>query len=265
MSKWSAKRKRRILIIIGVVLLFFIVLFFIRAENRKQPSCFDGIQNGAETGVDCGGICARMCSEEVRNLVVWWERPFRVTNGVYNVVAYVENQNLDAGLEYLEYEFRLYDKNNIIASEPVRGATFIEPNKRTAIFESGVVTGDNEPHTVFFRVLSRPDWKRTSQDFAYNLFSVSDPVLSNQDSTPKLSARITNSTLINFSEITVAVIIYNERGNAIATSQTYLPSLDQGSTQQIFYSWPLPFTESVSRIEIIPRLNPYLDYEGLTR
>ncbi|MFT4040857.1 MAG: hypothetical protein QM692_21930 [Thermomicrobiales bacterium] len=28
-------------------------------EPEPEPSCFDGVQNGDETGVDCGGSCAR--------------------------------------------------------------------------------------------------------------------------------------------------------------------------------------------------------------
>ena len=30
-----------------------------RAASRRKPTCFDGIKNGAETGLDCGGGCPR--------------------------------------------------------------------------------------------------------------------------------------------------------------------------------------------------------------
>ena len=29
--------------------------------NTTQPTCFDGIQNGDETGVDCGGSSCQDC------------------------------------------------------------------------------------------------------------------------------------------------------------------------------------------------------------
>ncbi|MCA9353113.1 hypothetical protein KC901_02930 [Patescibacteria group bacterium] len=261
MSRWAVKRKRRVLIIIAILFLIALAFIFIRVENSKQPTCFDGIQNGQETGIDCGGACSKVCLEEVNNLVVWWERPFQVTNGVYNVVAYVENQNLYSGIKQLFYEFRLYDKNNILVAEPVQGSTFIEANKRSAVFESGITTGDNEAYTVFFHINSVQDWDRVSQEYAYNLFTISKPVLTNQTTAPKLSAIVRNESFINFEDVPVVAILYNQEDNAIAASQTFVDVLDQGTEQQVFYSWPEPFGDVVSRIEIIPRIDPFIDRE----
>lgn len=262
MSQWSAKRKRRILIIVGIILLIAIIGIYATLTDKK-PTCFDGLQNGAESGVDCGGECTKVCIEEVRNLVVWWERPFKVTNGVYNVVAYFENQNLYSGVQEVTYEFRLYNKENLIISEPVVGTTYIEPNKRSAIFESGITTGDNEAYTVFFRIISVQDWQRVPQEFSYSLFKIGEPTLTNQDTSPKLSATVTNTTIYNFQDIPVIVILYNREDNAIAASRTYIDRLDQGQTEQIFYSWPEAFGDTVARVEIIPRIDPFLDISTL--
>ncbi|EDP70587.1 Glucose/sorbosone dehydrogenase [Flavobacteriales bacterium ALC-1] len=38
-------------------------------ETEPTPTCFDGIQNGDETGVDCGGSCANACPCEGIDLV----------------------------------------------------------------------------------------------------------------------------------------------------------------------------------------------------
>lgn len=257
MSRWSVKRKRKIVVIAGIVLLIILGFIFIRIEQKRQPSCFDGIKNGQETGVDCGGACSRVCLDETYGLVVWWERPFKITKGVYNAVAYIENQNLYSGLRKVDYEFRLYNKDNILVAEPYRGSTFVEPNKRSAVFVSGIQTGDNEVFNVFFRILSVQDWERTPAEFSQNILSVRDPILSNQDTTPKLSAVVENKTPYSFENIPVVAIIYNSKDNAIAASQTYLDQLAQNSYEQVFYSWPEPFGESVSRIELIPRIDPY--------
>ncbi len=261
MSKWSVKRKRRIFIVIGVIFLLILIALFVRIENDKKVnvSCFDGLQNGLETGVDCGGECAKVCIEEVNNLVVWWERPFKVANGVYNAVAYIENQNLYSGIQQLNYEFRLYDKDNILVTQPISGSTFVEANKRSAVFVSGINTGDNDAYTAFFHINSVQNWSRVDQDYSHTLFTITNPVLSNQDTAPKLSASVQNDSFINFEDIPVVAILYNKEDNAIASSQTFLDSLNQGDTTQVFYSWPEPFGDSVSRIEIIPRVNPYVD------
>lgn len=180
MSEWSRKRKRRYLLMIGLVVLLILMLIGYQYANRPS-SCFDGIQNGQETGLDCGGECQLVCREEVRNIVVWWERPFQVAHGIYNVVAYFENQNLESGLREITYEFRLYDRDNILISQPVIGSTFIEPNKRSAIFESGISTGDREPYTAFFKIISDQIWEKTDQSFSYTLFQIGEPVLTGQE------------------------------------------------------------------------------------
>ncbi len=265
MSKWSEKRKKKIVIIIGVVLLFIFTLVLVGLKKTKKPSCFDGVQNGQETGVDCGGECVKVCRDEVRNIVVWWERPFRVAPGVYNAVAYFENQNLDSALKKINYEFRLYDKNNILVSEPRRGSTFIEPNKRSAVFESGITTGENEAYTAFFKISSVQDWKRVDSSFSYSLFGVTDPLLTNQDLAPKVSAFVENKSFYNFKDVPVVVVLYNDDGNAIAASRTYIDSLDQGDSKKVFFLWPEPFKHPVSRIEVIPRIDPFIPISKITR
>lgn len=260
MSKWAKKRKKNILIILGIISLILFAFIFIKITD-VEPTCVDGIQNGTETGIDCGGDCIRQCSEESKGLIVWWERPFKVANGVYNTVAYVENQNLYSGLQEMQYEFRLYDKENILVSEPVRGRTFIEPNKRSAIFESGINTGENEAYSVFFRILTVQDWKNVPSDFSYDLFNVGEPVLTNQETNPKLTAPVENKTFFSFDDVPVVAILFNQKDNAIAASQTFVDTISQGETEQVFYSWPEPFGDVVSRIEIIPRLDPFLNRE----
>ncbi len=264
MSKWANKRKRNITIVIGIILFIFLVFFVFSVQNKK-PTCFDSIQNGQESGIDCGGGCQSVCRDEVRNIVVWWERPFRISSGVYNTVAYFENQNLGSGLQELMYEFKLYDKDNVLVSQPRIGSTFIEPNKRSAIFESGINTGDKEAYTAFFKISSIQDWQKIDTSFSYNLFNIGEPTLSGQDVSPKVTASVENKSFYNFTDVPVVVILYNNEGNAIAASQTYIDSIDQGKKEQVNFSWPEPFKDPVSRIEIIPRVDPFTPIESITR
>ncbi len=264
MSKWARKRKRKIIIIIGVLLL--IVLFFIIFSfKNKKPTCFDGVQNGTETGLDCGGNCSKVCVDDIRNIVVWWERPFKVANGVYNTVAYFENQNLNSGIQELTYEFRLYDKDNVLVAKPRIGKTFIEANKRSAVFEPSLITGNKEAYTAFFKISSVQNWEKTEPSFSYSLFNVGDPVLSQQDTHPKLTVPVENKSIYNFTDVPVIAILYNIKGNAIATSRTYIDSINQGKKEDVHYSWPEPFGDVVSRVEIIPRIDPFTPINSITR
>ncbi len=264
MSKWARKRKRKIIIVMGILFLI-IFSFIVFSFNNKKPTCFDEVQNGTETGIDCGGICSKVCVDEVRNLVVWWERPFKVADGVYNTIAYFENQNLNSGIKELTYEFRLYDKDNVLVAKPRIGKTFVEANKRSVVFEPGITTGDNEAYTAFFKISSVQDWEKTDSSFSYGLFNVGEPVLSQQDSHPKLTAPIENKSRYNFTDVPVIAILYNSKGNAVATSRTYIDSIGQGEKKEVHYSWPEPFDDVVSRVEIIPRINPFTPIESITR
>jgi len=230
MSQWSNKRRKRLLFIIIAVAIAIVSLLAYLVTN-KTPTCFDRVQNGSETGVDCGGACQLVCREDVRDIVVWWERPFKVVNGVYNTVAYFENQNLESGIEEIKYEFRLYSYDNILVSEPIVGTTFVEPNKRSAVFEAGISTGDQEAYTAFFKVSSVQKWEKTDQSFAYNLFQISEPQLTNQDIAPKIQVSLKNVSFKGYTDIPVIAVIYNQEDNAIASSQTYIMTLGKTKRQ----------------------------------
>ncbi len=260
MSKWASKRKRNILIVIFSLFFLFFIIFVI-SLGKKEPTCFDGIQNGTETGVDCGGNCVKACSDEVNNLIVWWVRPFKVSKGLYNVVAYVENQNLNYGIKNLDYEFRLYDENNVLVSQPVKGSTFVEANKRFAIFEPGISTGDREVYNVFFHFSKSKDWIKVPADLRYSFFQTREPVLTKIHTSPRLSVYVKNTSLYDFIDVPVIAILYDKRGNAIASSRTYIDRINHGEEKQVFFSWPEPFSYKIVRIEIIPRINPYHDLE----
>lgn len=45
---------------------------FVLAKQGVAPSCTDGIQNGNETGIDCGGSCPNVCAVQI-NLPVTFE------------------------------------------------------------------------------------------------------------------------------------------------------------------------------------------------
>ena len=61
---------------------------------HKTPTCFDGVKNQNEKGLDCGGVCTRICSGDISTPIVMWQRVFQVTPGVYSAVAYIQNPNV---------------------------------------------------------------------------------------------------------------------------------------------------------------------------
>jgi len=254
---WSTRKKLGCFGMIGLVILLIAAYYVYKIFFTHVPTCFDGIQNQDEQGIDCGGVCANFCSWQEKSIVPLWARAFPIQNGVYSLVAYVQNQNINAGIEQINYEFRVYDSNNILAGDPVTGTTFIEPNQSTAIFQSPVSTGNRIPKNVFFSFTSTPVWTKTDPKYSVPQLTTANTHLTNTDTAPKLSADVINNTLFNYNNIEVVAILYGADGNAINASDTYIASLPQQSKQTVYFTWPQKFSEPVTNITIIPRLDPF--------
>lgn len=254
---WTQRRKMAytlaMIAVVGSVLGFFLYKNF-----KHEPTCFDSRKNGDEQGIDCGGKCKRICEGVSRNIVVLWARPFEVAPGVYNVVAYLENQNTSAGIQNVQYEFKLYDKDNVLVAEPFRGTTFIGPNQRSAIFASGIQTGNRVPETVFFHFLEQPQWDTVDQLFATSLLAPRDQAYQDLGTSGKITANLRNTSFYDLVNIPVVVIAYDAVGNAFAASQTFIDRIGQGTSVPVVFTWLEPFKQAPARIEIIPRVNPFI-------
>jgi len=258
MTYWARQRQ---MVFTLIIVAFIIVLLGIIGWSflHKTPTCFDGIWNGREEGVDCGGRCSRVCKNKTKDLVTWWVRPFKVTENVYSIVGYFENQNIDSGIKGLQYSLKIFDENNNLIGDPVAGSTFIEPNRRSAFFEPNIIINNQVPKIVFVDWLEERVFEKVDNLFLGNLFRVRGERLIDEETRPKLVATIENITLEDLTDIFIIAIIYNEEENAIAASQTFIDQLEKGGTADIGFTWEAPFSSEVSKIEIIPRVRPFLE------
>jgi hypothetical protein len=251
---WASKRKVFYLAIVAVVVLFFIYLT-IRPYINKTPTCFDDKQNGTETGVDCGGSCQIACTIQVDEISVKWARAFEVVPGRYNAVAYLENHNKDTVINSISYRFRFADKDNVYIGKR-DGTTYVPPSGKFAIFEPAIDLGNSVPVYTSFEFTQIPTWITVSEEKANQLkIFVSDIKLENEDTSPKLSAVVKNNSLFQIPEINVVAILYDEKGNAVSASKTYLDVLDGEEIRTINFTWPEAFDKKVIVKEIIPLFN----------
>lgn len=251
---WSSKRK---LTYLGVTLVILIAgaTILIWPYFNKEPTCFDRKQNGDESGVDCGGSCLLTCSAEAYRLVPLWARAFPVSGGNYNLMAYVENQNREAGIAKISYEFRVYDEDNIFLGRR-EGSTFITSNDRTAVFEGGLDAGNRIPSRVDFTFTSVPVWIKVNREQRNALaVAVEDKVLSNPLESPKITANVVNKTLINIENLDIFVILYDEEDNVINVSKTFVKDLPKNSKYPIVFTWPESLEKNPVRVDIFPQVN----------
>jgi len=222
---------------------------------NKTPTCTDGKQNGIEEGVDCGGSCDKLCSFQVNTPIIHWSRSFKIVDGVYDVVAFIENPNFKAGIERVIYKFKLYDENNVLVAEKL-GKTFIGPNEQFAVFESNIRTGERVPKRTFFEFESDIQWLRSeiSDTDTPNIFA-RDKNISDLETRPRLKALLVNDAFFEVQNIEVTAILYDINNNAIAVSSTIVDSIPKNSKRNVTFTWNEPFTAFPTKIEILPRVD----------
>lgn len=253
---WALKRQ---LFYAGILTIFFFLCGFliISPYINKLPSCTDNQQNGDEKGIDCGGSCVKACTFEVDKIAVLWARAFEVIPGRYNAVAYLENHNKNAVINNVKYRFRFSDKDNLYIGKR-DGETFVPPSGKFAIFEPAIGVGNSIPVYTSFEFTETPVWANASEDKLDQLkVSVSNIKLENQNTSPHLSAMIKNDSLFTIPEVSVVALLYDEKGNVVSASRTYLDVLEKEENKSIDFTWPQPILNNVITKEIIPMYNVF--------
>lgn len=259
---WAETRR---LIYALVVIGFFLAIIapFVYRYLTRPATCFDGIQNQGEVEVDKGGPCIVRSESTIAPVTVRFAKVFKVSEGMYSAIGYVENPNRDVGLRNAEYEFVLYDNQGIYVAER-RGRLFIPPQAVIPVFEAQVATGNQTPVRADLTFTPKTTWEKMERRF--DDLKVHDTVEENvvrkpcainefdcvEHIYPRVRAVLKNSGLEPFSNVPVTAVVFDAAGNAIAASRTIVPSLLPGASADLVYTWNVPFSGDVSRVDIIP-------------
>ncbi len=252
---WAARRQAQYLLgIFGfLALIAFIILYPILT---KPATCTDGKRNGGENGVDCGGSCQRICTSDVAEPLVLWSRAFPVSNSNYNLVAYIENNNKTAAVAVANYEFRIYDTNNLLIGRR-EGTTFIPPNQQFAVFEPRFDSGKSEIRSVRFDFTSPFIWIKKEPKLQTLPIRIYDAIYGDDKSMPTLTASMTNDSVYDLPAFDVITILYDANKKAINASKTHKDGLGSNATTPLLFTWPQPFTEDPVNQDILPQINPF--------
>jgi Mg-chelatase subunit ChlD len=228
-------------VMMGCVSTLSYYVFFYQPGN-----CFDSIMNEGETGVDCGGTCVRICALSLTPPVIEWADSFKIADGQYNAVAYIQNKNAAAGTPELSYTFQLFDGDTMVAER--KGTTVLPPNSEYPIFEGRIYTnGKNVTNTKL--ILDPADmWVPAS--LGREQFQTSNLNLSGVDVKPRLDVKIENTKLTTADNVEVVATLFNEAGKAVTASQTFIDALDGRTTKDIVFTWPNPIAKTIRSCSI---------------
>jgi hypothetical protein len=256
MSSWGHRQQVKYvsIFVIIVALLFGSIVYF--GFFNKKPTCFDGVQNGDETGIDCGGSCQQVCPADELDPLVQYTRVFQVDQGLYSVLAMVENPNSRLLAEDVPYTFKVFDKDGVVIAER-HGMVFIPPHKIFPIFEGTLKTGIRVPVKMSFQFDQPPVWRRAAA--TEPTLTVTDENLNASTSFARLDANLRNANPYDFSHIEAVALLYDDTNNVFAASETIIDSLPRRSQVPLVFTWPKPLLASSSKIEVITNI-PYQDF-----
>lgn len=241
MNEWSRRRKRVILLL----LVFFLVVFVGAPAYflfYRAPTCFDGRQNGNEAGVDCGGSCQLLCTTESLPLILRGDpRVLSIAPGVFEVVAVVENPNASADIYRARYILRLYDASRALPVKIIEGETYVPKGTTFAIFEGPFTLEDGA-----VPIRATLEWHGESLEWRRNAnpipeLAVKGFSLSREITNPRLDAVVENMSLEEVFNIDLVSLIYEDSGNIIAASKTFIDRIAPGASAPAVFTWPRPF------------------------
>jgi hypothetical protein len=249
---WASRR--RTLYLSGVALFLLVVIGIpLLIYLYRPPTCTDGIQNQEETSIDRGGPCSILDERFLSPHSVLWSRAFRVRDGSYNAVAYIQNPNDGAGVLSAPYRFSLYDENNILVAE-AEGTTFVMPLSVTPVFVGPVDTGNRIVTRTFFEFTGPLTWQKLVN--VTPAITVSNKQITHTTTMPRVTALASNTSVAPVEDMLFVAVAFDPAGNAFAASRTIAPSLAPKGRVTITFTWPEPFPYPVGRLDILTVLPP---------
>lgn len=142
-------RSQRQIIIFSVyfLIIFIPVAFTVFMLLKKTPSCYDGLQNQDEQGTDCGGdICSLRCDGSYRDIKVNFSRGLKVTDGVYDIFALLENYNTNINFPNVPYDISFFSVDGKLLGQAT-GSISMYPQRKAVIYFPSLNLAQ-EPKTI---------------------------------------------------------------------------------------------------------------------
>lgn len=242
-----------VFILIGAIAYVYVTYFIV------PPSCFDGVQNGTESGIDCGGECVRICAAEVMPPRVDWAQSFEIVPGQYNAVAYVRNQNVGIGTPEVGYTMQLSDEQGVITE--VTGTTVLPPDSVYPVFEGRIQTGNRIP-TKTDLILSDASLWVPAERGAEQFTLVRRDFFDTSTGRPRLEAEIRNDAFVEAAEVEFVATVFDRDRRPLTASRTFVDEFAAESAERLVFTWPNPIASTIRSCEIPTDIVLAIDISG---
>lgn len=232
--------------------LVFLFLYGIYALFLAPgPSCTNGSRDRGEEGVDCGGVCARVCvPDDLRPLTKDPVEKFSPVADRLTLFAVVRNPNAAYAARRFEYRFDLYGAADGAYLRSVSGVSFAYGGEIKYITE---FLQDTDPRSVgrVELVLGEPVWDSAAV-FSKPQLAVQDRVIDATASGISISGKIVHRDTLDLPRVTILVLLNGAiSGRPLGVTQTVLDQFVAGSTRSFsLFHPPIPGFNS-SRVEFV--------------
>ncbi len=260
MIRWWAMM-RRIQYMTGLLMLLALIgtgAYY--AYWYVGPTCFDRMANGDERGMDCGGACTRVCRLDITEPKVLWVTPFKIMDGQYNVVAYIENANREVGTGNMPYTITLSDKEGVIVERS--GTTVLPPDGTYPIFEGRVMTGTRVPTEAAITFNDEEEVVWVPAKIGRDEFFLEERDLVGVDNTPRLTAQIRNTLLEETREVEIVATIFNSSGKPLTAARTVVEYFQGRTTEKVIFTWPQPIAKTLRSCDVPTDVMLAIDLSG---
>lgn len=213
-------------------------LGFYNTFLKSDASCFDGVKNQAEEGVDCGTLaCGRICLPvDIRPVAQSGKvEVAALGQGKYSLLVLVANPNVDYALQSFDYKFEFRTTAGEVV-KTITGSSFIYGGEQKYIAEPVVETGVLDASTVSFS-LGNEKWAKASE--------FEQPKIEGSTKTEigetgiKVQGLMRNSSTINLPIVTAVAVFTSDSGEFLGTASTQVENLNAGDSREFTILHPL--------------------------
>ena len=224
---------------------------------KTKPTCFDGLQNQGEGGIDCGSPCAASCEHlTIKDLKTEWVKIVKYKEGFFDLAARIENPNPNFGLAQFKYTFKIFDGAGNILKEK-SGSSFVLPGQSKYLIENNLALEKNPAKAeLLIEKIDFSSWQKTEIQ-APNLFVKSKEFksLENRSGVSQASGVLKNSSVFDLDAVWISILLFDPQKNIIGLSQTQARTVLAGEERYFSVSWLAPLSGAVNSLEMIPETN----------
>ncbi|MFA6432789.1 MAG: hypothetical protein WCV82_03200 [Candidatus Paceibacterota bacterium] len=233
-------------IVAVVVIAIGLLIFFFFYE---APTCSDGVKNGSELGVDCGGACVKLCQDAFLPPTISWTRMREIAPHLYNIAAYVVNPNAGVGAARVPYRIGLFDATGKPLAD-IHDTMIIPPGRNTMVFAGSVSSGTTTPLRAFFEFTGVPSWSLKSDPAG--VLAIDNKEYNEGPMGSSLLVTVSNNGARPVRNVEVNAILKDKDGTVIDFSKTVIDEVSGLGTAVAPFTWPWSHDGTAVTIEVLP-------------